>query len=409
LFEVFRKNSAVDVGRITRKKINEIILKAISSNQQDYFNKIGDKLTVIKGNPGTGKTIHLVHLANHLQKKRDFKCLILTFNKALQQDIKRLIITSNIASDNSITINTWDAFAYQCLNELETPADNNFQEWTTKLLEYINLSANPRSDFKTANSFDCVLVDEGQDWSNEKKEILYKLFGHKFTIVAIGENQEITNFKQSWIEGIARDERQSFTLEESHRNKNNLVDFFEEYSSQMKFNWQLKRNPNLNGGRILLTDNYCNQLHTELVNDLQTNENSFYDMLFLGGRDELLTEIKEKLNSFGQKGFIANASENRTKMFPIDEFRILTYQACRGLEGWTVVCYKLDLYLEDILKRHQNNDVDFNEELNRRMFVLLTRAIDTLVITMADKNSDMAKKIIRVISKLKPGRFEMKL
>jgi hypothetical protein len=127
--------------------------------------------------------------------------------------------------------------------------------------------------------------------------------------------------------------------------------------------------------------------------------------MFLGGTNETLNQIENKLNDFGHKGFVANRDENKNKMFPIDEFRIISYQACRGLEGWTVVCYQWDSFIEDIMKKSGAKNI--KQAIESIQFVAMTRAIDTLVITISNNQSQTALKIL-LFAQQNPGICELK-
>ncbi len=398
-FEVMSKNSAIGIGKISRKKVHELIQKEINEFERNYFNEIGKKITTIHGNPGTGKTIHLIHLAKNLYQKRDLKSIILTFNKALQQDIKRLLYYSGLADVNQIEIKTFDAFVFECLNEYEKINQNNinFDELTNKLNTLLNDVEDPRELFSLPQQYDCVLIDEGQDWDDNKKNIIFKLFGFQYTVVAIGENQfienlETNNITQDWVNGFSRDKRQKFTLEVSHRNKVNIVDFLRIIGE--KYNWELINNKKLNGGKVIITNQYSYDIHSNLIKDLQENENSFYDMMFLCGRIEKMDEIENIINSYGHKTFIANKQENRTKKFPIDQFRTISYQACRGLEAWTVVCYEWDEFILQLMELQQLDNIQ--KAIESFNLIVMTRAIDTLVITLKNPNSEVSRKIISI-------------
>jgi hypothetical protein len=393
-FEVLRKNSAVGIGKISRKKVNDLIQKDITLFEKSYFNEIGSKLTLIHGNPGTGKTIHLISLAKNLLQKRDLKSLILTFNKALQQDIKRLLMFSGLPDLENINIQTFDSFVYRCLDNFgEKPSDNKFQEWTEKLYELVKDEINPRDSFPTATQFDCVLIDEGQDWCDEKKAIIFKLFGYKYSVVAIGENQLVENrFHQNWGVGLNREQKQKFTLEISHRNKINIVEFLALIGKG--YDWNLITNRKLIGGRTVIATSYTYDLHKELVSDLQNNENSFYDMMFLASTNESMSRIESLINSFGQKAFVANKEENRNQMFPLDQFRVISYQACRGLEAWTVVCFEWDVFIEEILGNSEITSIQ--QAIESFNLIVMTRAIDTLVITIKNPESSISKSLIEI-------------
>lgn len=393
-FEILRKNSAQGIGRISRKKVHELIQRDIYELEKNYFNGIGNKLTTIHGNPGTGKTIHLIHLAKNLHQKRDLKSIILTFNKALQQDIKRLLYYSGLENSNHIKIQTFDAFVFKCLREFEEiTSEPDFDELTNKLYSIVKDESNPRELFTSAQRFDCVLIDEGQDWSDVKKSIIFKLFGHPNTIVAVGENQLVeNNLHQNWGEGLVSDQKQKFTLEVSHRNKVNIVDFLSLVGKN--YNWELIKNRNLDGGKVFITNAYSFNFHSELVQDLQENENSFYDMMFLGATNDALGEIENLLNSFGHKAFVANRLENRSKMFPLDQFRVISYQACRGLEAWTVICYEWDVFIAQLIQYTGSRDIQ--QAIESFNLIAMTRAIDTLVITLKDPHSDVSQQLIKI-------------
>jgi hypothetical protein len=400
-FEVLRKNSAIGIGRISRKKVHELIQKDVSEFERNYFNGIGAKLTSIHGNPGTGKTIHLIHLAKNLYQKRELKCIILTFNKALQQDIKRLLYYSGLAEATQIDIQTFDAFVFKCLKEYgeETIENSDFDALTINLFDLIKDVENPRELFTLPQQYDCVLIDEGQDWPDIKKQIVFKLFGFQYTVVAIGDNQLIeSNTNQDWGRGLNREQKQKFTLDVSHRNKINIVDFLRLIGEN--YNWELINNRNLNVGKVIVTHQYHYNLHKELVEDLQENENSFYDLMFLAGTKDKLDEVENIVNSYGHKAFVANRQENRNKMFPLDQFRVISYQACRGLEAWTVVCFEWDEFILQLMQVYKLDTIQ--KAIESFNLIVMTRAIDTLVITLKDLNSEISRQLIK-IAEQNPG------
>jgi hypothetical protein len=403
-FEVLRKNTAVGIGRISRKKVQEIIKKDIADSERNYLNSIGNKLTIIKGNPGTGKTIHLIHLANNLSKKRDMRCLILTFNKPLQQDIKRLLFHSGISQTEDIEILTWNAFTYRCLKEYEDPTKDDYDCWTDRLHKLTKGFDDAKSAFETVQEYDCVLIDEGQDWDQVRVDIVYQFFGAQNVVLSIGNNQIIENLDATlrngdqWTTSVKREQRQQYALETSHRNKKNIVDFLNGFSNNSSYDWSLIGNNQLVGGRTLITSDYSYSLHKELEKDLQENENSFYDMMFLSGTTEQLDEIESIINSFGYKAFVALRPGKRNQMFPLDEFRVISYQACRGLEGWTVVCHEWDTFIEHTLKNVKSSNSD--SVISNYTFMAMTRAIDSLVITLRNPESEISIQIINTARQL---------
>ncbi len=85
----------------------------------------------------------------------------------------------------------------------------------------------------------------------------------------------------------------------------------------------------------------------------------------------------------------------------LNQHRLLQYESCRGLEGWTVVCLEFDEFIrykmETFVEQDTNELALESIEEKKRKFVYLwsliplTRAIDTLIITIKDKNSDACK------------------
>ena len=108
----------------------------------------------------------------------------------------------------------------------------------------------------------------------------------------------------------------------------------------------------------------------------------------------------------GQIDFWDGTNKELRRDYPVkvDQHRLIQYESCRGLEGWTVVCIEIDelvKYLSNKYKADTDNlelELESPEEKKNRYIYMwslipLTRAIDTLVITIKDKNSDIAKKL----------------
>ncbi|MEN1478110.1 hypothetical protein AAIH16_31325, partial [Pseudomonas aeruginosa] len=82
----------------------------------------------------------------------------------------------------------------------------------------------------------------------------------------------------------------------------------------------------------------------------------------------------------------------------LEQFRIVQYESCRGLEGWVVVNFALDeffSYKQENAKvsEEERGDIFYDEaeaalEYARKWVMIpLTRAIDTLVIHVSDPGS----------------------
>lgn len=87
--------------------------------------------------------------------------------------------------------------------------------------------------------------------------------------------------------------------------------------------------------------------------------------------------------------------------YPIysDEIRVLQYDSARGLEGWTVVCCEFDKFLEEKESEYREGAseslmLESPEERKKRYLynwamIPLTRAIDTLIVSLSEGNSNI--------------------
>jgi hypothetical protein len=108
---------------------------------------------------------------------------------------------------------------------------------------------------------------------------------------------------------------------------------------------------------------------------------------------------------FEQNGFSAwdGTNKNLLRLAPAEtsEHRMLQYASCRGLEAWTVVCFAFDDYIRHTAHFASEEVDDFDLSMSShkektarcvglRAIIPLTRAIDTLVITITDWDSPEA-------------------
>jgi hypothetical protein len=96
----------------------------------------------------------------------------------------------------------------------------------------------------------------------------------------------------------------------------------------------------------------------------------------------------------------------------LDQFRIVQYDSCRGLEGWVVVCFALDVFFEHKQLTAEISDVArqdmfFEKEqaaieyAKRWLMIPLTRAIDTLVIHVERADSYVGE-VLRKLQEIYP-------
>ena len=443
IFDLFEKVNK-GTGELTRKKIEIITSKIL--DQQLYAQAIGDKLIVISGRAGTGKTIKILRISCDLAIQKGARCLILTYNHALVSDIKRILALAKMPDgmeDYTVNISTLHKFFYELLigfgivknktnPEIEVKIIPDFLEkyksYLKELHEYIKAGLIEKADIQELMEkkhdqvgWDFILIDESQDWDSLEKSIILTIFGKEKLIVADGIDQLIrTQQKCNWTEGLKPniDFRKTFE-KKGLRQKTNLVSFVNEYANKVNINWELQPKEELIGGKVIIsTRDYRKELHKELFDDCIKNGNSAYEMLFLvppalvakskvkdkNGKENIERSFKLLIDfeKQGIKIWDGTSTELRTQYaVDLDQHRVLQYESCRGLEGWTVVClwfdefisYKMGTFIEEETNELALETLD--EKRNKFVYlwslIPLTRAIDTVVITLKNKDSYISK------------------
>ena len=409
--EDLRKEKANGLGIITRTKLDLILKNAINIENSQKIKEIGEKLLLINGNPGTGKTAHLIHLAYYL-KKELYKPIILTYNRALVQDINRMMHYSGY--DGEVKIQTIHSFFYRLWKYFHSETEEEYvnTDFISKFTELFNLikDIEPeeiRKQFKLP--YDTILIDEAQDCDTIIRDLVLKIFEPKNIVLSIGNRQILDPEKRvetDWFIDLSRKQVNKIELEESYRNKKDLVDYFNTFSNihyELK-PWDLKENRNLTGGKIniLIDDSYTKAFHLELQNELIKKGNSMYDLMFLTpnttNNKDYSGEVFSMLNGWEIKAFNHLLEDNKNKPFPINEHRILNFQSCRGLEAWILVCWNLDVIISNIKMYYKDyvSEDALTLHVNNMLLMIFTRAIDTLVITFEDYKSEEAQMIINL-------------
>ena len=104
----------------------------------------------------------------------------------------------------------------------------------------------------------------------------------------------------------------------------------------------------------------------------------------------------------------------------LEQFRIVQYASCRGLEGWMVVNYAIDEQYQQLLKhphidQTRKNDLLFSQEKSqlaehyakKSIMIPFTRAIDTMFVHVSDPNSFIGSALL-TLHKEHPEIFQLK-
>lgn len=413
-------------GNLTREKLELITKKLIKD--QDYGKNIGKKVTIISGKPGTGKTIKLLRLAIDLYKNHDKSILILTYNKMLVSDISRtLYLASDFGEYEQVKTKTIHKFFYDLMTgvnlkdftfrnfitDYDTHLDNLYEYLKTKTLTVKDILNEEMKSNNQLISWDHIMIDEAQDCNERERDLLNLVFGKENIIISQSKSQLVRTSKLcNWKAGLLQNEYSQTNEKRGLRQKLNLANFVNQYAKAKKLNWSLDLPFKLPGGKVIITENDYfkkSNLHNSLIKKLKDDGNDEVDLLFLYGDNNYkkdankIEQIRKNLKDLETPYWDGSLDPfHRGDIYPNkSQIRYVPYNVCRGLEGWIVVCHHLDDYLLSQYKKEENtfvsqdleiNMFDTEEEVFRRYIynkaiIPFTRAIDTLVITLKNKDS----------------------
>ena len=415
--------SKEQMGELTRKKIEMISNKSLSAN---LLVDTKDKVSVYRGRAGTGKTIGLIQTAIKLVDEKQARVLILTYNKALVLDIRRTFALADLPDmfeENCVFVNTLNSYFMRLANVVLYDNGLKWEEFSENYEDILRELNDLMSDVDgielvreaiSQNEYldwDYLLIDEAQDWIDAERDVVLRLFDKGRIIIADGGNQFVRrNRVCDW--SVVR-ERNNIPLKVCLRQKENLISFLNVYTekSEVSAN-KIVGGGKLFGGKVIITtDDHIIDIHRQEMERLKKNGNIAYDMLYLVphelvNKEENCTDpgfiLKGEFEAAGISIWDGTLWKNRnTYSVNNDEVRLLQYDSARGLEGWTVVCMDFDVFLDE--KASEYNEEEEKESLllespeeRKRKFLYnwamipLTRAIDTLVITLKDPESEIS-------------------
>ena len=204
--------------------------------------------------------------------------------------------------------------------------------------------------------------------------------------------------------------------------KANLALFVSDFAAAIALHdWDLEPNPDANGGRVLIVEGDLTarpDIYERLCEEAAALGNYPVDLLACVP-PQLVTHVEDgafsvpgsKLAEHGKAVWDASAIDVRSH-FPTDRnaLRIVQYDSCRGLEGWTVINYAFDEFwnykYEQWLALPQGLGGLFDTPEERAAafawrwaMIPLTRAMDTLVINISKQRGPVRDALEDVCSK----------
>jgi hypothetical protein len=421
---------------LDRRRMDRIASRRGLSDE--WFSAIGQKLLVLRGRGGTGKTVLLLQAAWRAYDEHGLRTLLLTYNLALVADLRRTMAMMNIsasAPESGIAVESVMAFIRSWLLQLGAVSETQaydldaYPEYCRTAVHLIECGAVTASDIASIKqkyperfSYDYVMADEGQDWPEEEAAILKFLYGANHIVAADGVDQILRGARCDWLRRIPENDRKLVKLRRCLRMKANLAAFANAVAAEAGIRWDTEPNPDAVGGRvIILKGSYAARpsLNGALVEAAREAGNALIDFLVCvppddvdGGLGSRRSRLGGELRKLGFEIWDATDRDIR-RDFPrgTDTLRLVQYASCRGLEGWTVVAEGLDSYWANcfsnwVAPASAENDMFRSsadmakDEAWHKVLIPLTRSIDTLVITLEDPASEFAQMILRIAKRL---------
>ena len=190
-------------------------------------------------------------------------------------------------------------------------------------------------------SWDCIMIDEAQDWPDDERDLIYRLFGPNKIIIADGVGQLVRNTSAcDWASSPYVKEKQIVNFKTSLRQKPNLTRFIKEITEKLGllYDWDVIDNDEYNGGKgVIFEGGYSKKFHDRLIKQNKDDKNENIDMLFCVPPENVNINhsiLGDTLDEWGYSvwdGVDDKIRESRPTS--LNQFRIVQYDSSRGLEG----------------------------------------------------------------------------
>ena len=410
------------------RKLDRAKIDAIGREIAAIAQKGNQKGLIFRGYGGTGKTFALLANAIRCYSQRD-RVLVLTFNLALAWELRRMLsmmgpghlqIPHQDAGAPCITVETLSNWVKQLAVELGLissdtdlfPSGNPvyYKRLCEQLLQLVSVCNGPndvRQNLKTAASYERVFIDEAQDVPKHEKDLIIAVFGTEAFCVSDGLDQTFrAQIPTDWrrrqdgaiISGVT-----THQLNLCYRLKAHLCDFVNRFASAINLQgFHLNPAPGAVGGKVIIHFGSASQALTDcfpFASDSNKNDgNTPADILVCADRSlvQPLNIPENYLAERNHQSWNGTLPEAQLGHMGSEQVRIVLLDHCRGLEGWCVFLLGLDKFYEERVAQLETELAPGNpdtfrliaEEAAKKFITIpLTRAIDTLVIQVENRNS----------------------
>lgn len=203
---------------------------ALDEAQARLARRLGQGHQIIKGPPGSGKTLVLVHRCCQLRRyhPRIGRIMLLCYNIALASYLKRLLQEKGVGlGEGGVEVRHFYELCAAVLGERVEfdQADSDYYQLVVQ--ETLEALAGGKSHLGT---FGAVLVDEGQDFSNEMLQVVLRLLAPGGDLIlALDSYQDLYRREASWRSaGIAARGRTHY-LGNVYRNTFEIFEFSQRF------------------------------------------------------------------------------------------------------------------------------------------------------------------------------------
>ena len=425
------------------KRVNKLTKKRFGTEKQAYVDKLGCGLLIFRGRAGTGKTFALIQMAIHLGRQGK-TTRIVTYNHGLISDMKRIMAIIRERHEDILVIpkieTRWMLMKELFILSFGIQTNNDLRKSCSNLKKRENLFLhalrNPEK-FLTENKwvnkntycrkppapYDFLLIDEGQDWSIDHRDVMYDIFGPGRIIVADGIDQFVSETRCDWDR---RDivKNRIVNLKVSRRTKATSCNTINDIAEVLEIpNWDVEPDKFVSGGRItVLVEPQPQQaieraleiFNADLTEQPRMKPIDALICLPCGKTTpgtnycDLFEDIQKKNSADYWRGYSWKIRRNREYPYQNTALRAVLYESCRGMEGWTSICMALDkVYdykikdpdVEKAFRKKMEGDLLAEDRFKERLateqkkhalnwlMIALTRSMDHLVIHLTDKNS----------------------
>lgn len=266
----------------------------LSPTQLNIINDNESKYIAVAAGPGSGKTRVLVHKLASLLLMEDVKheqLLMLTFSRAAVTEFKKRLHNLIGNAAYFVEIKTFHSYCFDLLGKVGSLEKSD--DILKKTIEKIR-----NNEVEISHITKSVLViDEAQDMNEDEYNLVNALMdvNEEMRVIAVGDDdQNIFEFRGSsskYLESfIINNQATRHELLENYRSKNNLVEYTNEFSKQIKH--RLKSTDifarQRDNGLLKVVRYYTNNLIIPMVDDILSTGLSGNTCILVKTNDEAL-------------------------------------------------------------------------------------------------------------------------